>query len=322
MAAAVRWQEWRSKVTVNPALRRLGFSDEDRVVVLHADDIGMCQATLPAYQSVLDFGVLSSAATMTPCPWFSGLGRFCRERAGDPRVDMGVHLTMNCEWTDYRWPPVSKHDRSSGLTRKDGGMHYLAVDVAGSVDLRAMEGELRAQVDRAYDAGIDVTHVDTHMLTLWHPRLLESYFRVAFEFRLPLFMLRRVEDMIDSAILDASALDDLQATIDEAESDGMVFFDRIRVLPLEYAANRIAAGKEALAAAQPGTLTNILIHPAVDTPELRSIAPDYACRVADHALFTSEAWRDAVHESGVKVIGFRQLRDLVRQKEVGRAGPA
>lgn len=29
----------------NPVLRRLGFSDCDRVALIHTDDIGMCQAT-------------------------------------------------------------------------------------------------------------------------------------------------------------------------------------------------------------------------------------------------------------------------------------
>lgn len=306
-------------MSVNPALRRLGFADDERVVVLHADDIGMCQATLPAYEEALDFGVLSSAAVMMPCPWSSGLARFCRERAGDSRLDMGVHLTVNCEWSDYRWGPISTSDASSGLSARDGGMHRWAREVADTVDLRALEGELRAQVDRALEGGIDVTHVDTHMLTLWHPRLLGSYYRIALEYRLPLFLLRSAAAMFDSAHVEASALHELQAMLEEAEEGGMALFDEIQVLPLDGAQDRLGAGKAALAAARPGCLTNILIHPAIDTPEIRAIAPDWECRVADYALFTSEAWRDTIAASGACVIGFRALRDRLRLVDPSQA---
>jgi chitin disaccharide deacetylase len=297
----------------NPGLARLGFAHDARVVVLHADDIGMCQATNVAYARALDFGVLSSAATMTPCPWFSGLARFCRERGGDGRVDMGVHLTLNCEWSDYRWGPTSAPVVTGGLVAADGAMHRRALDVVASADLAALERELRAQVERALAQGIDVTHVDTHMLTLWHPRFLEAYVRVAFDFGVPLFLLRRAEAMLDAARVDALALAESQALVDAAQARGMVLFDAVHVLPLNQPSDRIGEMRRLLANVQPGTLTNILIHPAVDTPELRAIAPDWACRVADSDLFTSEALREAVTESGVQVIGFRALRDALRR---------
>lgn len=297
----------------NPALKRLGLADDARVVVLHADDIGMCQSTLPAYRETLDFGVLSSAATMVLCPWFTGLARFLRERAGDPRMDMGAHLTLNCEWRDYRWGPLSTRNPASGLMAADGGLWHWAREVVASADLSALEGELRAQIERALAEGIELSHIDTHMLTLWHPRLLPSYLRVAFEYCLPLFMMRRAADMFDAANVPLSAIEETQALIDEAEARGMPFFDELQVLPLDSAEDRLAAGRRALAAARPG-LTNMLIHPAVDTPELRAIAPDWRCRVADHALFVSEAWREAVAASGVHVIGFRALREALRNQ--------
>jgi hypothetical protein len=299
----------------NPALKRLGLAENTRLVVLHADDIGMCQATLPAYERALDFGVLSSAATMTPCPWFSGLARLCRERAGDPRLDMGVHLTLNCEWSDYRWGPVWARESVMGLVAHDGGMHRRAADVVASAQVGAVEGELRAQIERALALGIDVTHIDTHMLTLWHPRLLECYVRTAFEYGVPLFLMRRAAAMFDAARVDAGALAEAQALIDEAESRGIACFDHLRVLPLNDPGDRLEAAKRALAAAEPGSLTNILIHPAVDTPELRAIAPDWRCRVADSLLFVDEALRAAIAEAGVQVIGFRALRAVLQRND-------
>ncbi|GAF81194.1 unnamed protein product, partial [marine sediment metagenome] len=79
----------------NPALKKIGFSDLDRLVIFHADDIGMCQGSLSAYDDLLTFGLLSSAATMVPCPWFPAVGMFYRNHPNKEKLDIGVHLTLN-----------------------------------------------------------------------------------------------------------------------------------------------------------------------------------------------------------------------------------
>jgi hypothetical protein len=96
----------------NPVLRKLGFADDDRVVIIHADDIGMCQATMSAFADLVDFGLISSGAVMVPCPWFPQAAAYCRQH---PLVDLGVHLTLTSEWDGYRWGPVSTRDPASGL---------------------------------------------------------------------------------------------------------------------------------------------------------------------------------------------------------------
>ena len=105
----------------NPVLKKLGLSDEARVVIFHADDIGMCQASLAAYADLVGVGLISAASTMVPCPWFPATAAFCR--ANPDRVDMGVHITLTSEWADYRWGPTSTCDPTSGLLDADGYMH-------------------------------------------------------------------------------------------------------------------------------------------------------------------------------------------------------
>src|SRR5881275_3142643 len=105
---------------MNLTLKKLGYGADDRVVIIHADDIGMCQATLPALADLLDFGLVSSAAVMVPCPWFRAVVAFC---AVYPAVDMGVHLTVNAEWESYRWGPLSTRDPATGLLDKQGYFH-------------------------------------------------------------------------------------------------------------------------------------------------------------------------------------------------------
>ena len=96
---------------MNPILAHLGFRPDDRVVIIHADDLGMCHATIPAVAELFDAGLVSSAATMVPCPWFPAVAAYAR---ANPAVDIGVHATLTCEWDACRWGPLSTRERHRG----------------------------------------------------------------------------------------------------------------------------------------------------------------------------------------------------------------
>ena len=126
----------------NPVLRRLGFTDHDRVAVVHADDVGMCQATLPAFAELLDFGLVTSGAVMVPCPWFPAAAAYCREH---PQADVGVHSTLTSEWDPYRWGPVSTRDEASGLLDAEGYFPRSSQQVQSQGQPEAAQAELAWQ---------------------------------------------------------------------------------------------------------------------------------------------------------------------------------
>jgi len=297
----------------NPALRRLGFAGDDRVVIIHADDIGMCQATLPALADLMDAGLISSAATMVPCPWFAEVAAFCR---GSPTVDMGVHLTTTCEYTSYRWGPLSTRDPASGLMEGDGCFHRTAATAAEFGQPVAVQRELEAQIARAREAGIAVTHIDSHMLTAWYPKFLPDYVSLARRNRLPLFLLRPEPGAWQSLAaggrlpageqISTSAL----AQARELESDGWPLIDHVFAMPLDRPDDRVDLAKRSLDALPPG-ITHLVLHPAVDTPELRAITGDWPSRVADYRAFTSPELQAHVRRSGLHVIGYRALGALL-----------
>lgn len=297
---------------MNPFLRKLGYSSTDRVVVLHADDIGMCHSTLLAYDELLDAGLISSAAAMVPCPWFNALGQLCRQRAGHPGLDMGVHLTLTSEWTSYRWRPLSTADPASGLLDDQGYFPARAMPVHENASEAAVRAELVAQVERALAAGIDVTHLDSHMLTLFHPRLARTYIEVARQYNVPPLLVRIPASWLTGMGYSAEEIDAGEQIIDDAVAAGLPVFDFLAVLSLDEHENRIDE-IGALLNELPAGLSNILMHPAVDTPELRAIAPDWRCRVADYQLFSDPALRQILDDAGVHVIGFRALRDAMRE---------
>jgi len=297
----------------NPALHRLGFAASDRVAIIHADDVGMCQATLPALADLMDTGLISSAATMVSCPWFAEVAAFCR---GSATVDMGVHLTTTCEYTSYRWGPVSTRDPASGLMESDGCFHRTAATSVEYGQPVAVQRELEAQITRAREAGIAVTHIDSHMLTAWYPKFLPGYVSLARRSRLPLFLLRPEPGTWRSLAAGGRLPAGEQistlalALARELESDGWPLVDWVFAMPLDRPDGRVELAKHALDAVPPG-ITHFVLHPAVDTPELRAITGDWPSRVADYRAFTSRELLAHVRRSDLHVIGYRALGALL-----------
>lgn len=299
-------------VEVNPVLERLGFSREERVVIFHADDVGMCQATTGAYAELVEFGLLSSAATMVPCPWFPAAAAYCRHYQHTGKIDMGVHLTLTSEWETYRWGPISTTDPASGLLDEEGYFYRLAAPVRAGADAAAAGREMQQQIERGVAAGIDVTHIDSHMFTIYHPKLLPLYLDLARQYRIPALMVRSMERMLRLDVYDRETVEGMAQLVEAAEADGLPFVDDIFVMPLVFSVDdRLAYAKRILEGLPPG-ITCFIVHPAHDTPELRAMAADWPARVGDYHLFLSEAWREAVSRSGVQVIGYSALRDLIR----------
>jgi len=293
----------------NPVLRKLGFADDERVVIVHADDVGMCQATLPAFADLVDFGLVSCGATMVPCPWFPSLAAYCRQH---PEVDLGVHLTLTSEWDGYRWGPLSTRDPASGLIDEEGYLHRRSEAVYERADAAAVSVEMQAQVACALAAGIDVTHVDTHMGAVAHPRFIPAYVQLAVQHRLPAMMLRLDEAGWREMGMDGETAAFAARFVQQLEEQGLPLLDRLVGLPLDQAGDQVELARRTFDAL-PAGVTHLIIHPAQDTPELRAIAPDWAGRVANYHAFMSEALRDYVRNSGVQVIGYRAVRQLMRR---------
>jgi predicted glycoside hydrolase/deacetylase ChbG (UPF0249 family) len=300
----------------NPVLRRLGLSPNDRAVIIHADDIGMCQATLAGLEELLDAGIVSSGSIMVPCPWFRAAARFAVEH---PQADLGIHLTLTSEWKTYRWGPISTMDPASGLLDAEGCFPATSRAVQETGNPAAAAKEIEAQVARAIGAGIVPTHVDTHMGAVASAKFMESYVSAALRRGLALMLPRADErgwrelsrDHAGGS-LDDQAIRAVMALTQSLEERGVPLLDQLHGLSLSSdPAHRLEEARAALAALKPG-LTHFIIHPALDTPELRAIAPDWACRAADCATFARKELRDSIRSQGIHVIGYRKLQETMR----------
>jgi chitin disaccharide deacetylase len=292
----------------NPLLKKLGYSDHDRLVIIHTDDIGMCHASVQAFKDLWNFGTITSGAVMVPCPWFPAAAQMCRE---NPEMDMGVHATLNAEWDVYRWGPVSTRDQASGLMDAEGFMPQDPEAVYQNAKPEAVTAEINLQIERALSAGIDATHVDSHMGTVMHPLFVQTYIQSAASRLLPNMLPRISARGVETMGISEGQLQSYAPVMHQLEIQGIPMLDGIFAMPLEHANDHIGVAKNLLSEI-PAGITHFILHPSVDTPELRAICPDWQARVANYNAFMSADLKDYITNSDIKLIGYRQIRNIMR----------
>ena len=270
------------------AAPRLGHPPDARLLIIDCDDLGFCHAANVGVFEALRSGLATSASLMVPCPWARAAAAAYRGE------DVGVNLTVNAEYDLYRWGPITQ---APSLLDGDGGFPRTLTDVWDHADVVEVRRECRAQIERAILWGFDVSHLDAHLGAVQiRSEFFDVYLDLALEFALPL--------RLSAPATEAAIGFPFRAL---AEEEGVVFPDDVLVLH-DPTPDTLAA---AVASLRPG-ITEVSLRPAIDSPELRAIAPDWAHRVRDHQLLTAGPVRQAIADCDVRLIGYRPLRDLMR----------
>ncbi|HEX6269399.1 MAG TPA: polysaccharide deacetylase family protein, partial [Anaerolineales bacterium] len=254
------------------------------------------------------FGTITSGAVMVPCPWFPSVAQLCRE---NPEIDTGVHATLNAEWEAYRWSPLSTRDQASGLLDADGYFHQWHQAVYDNAGPEAVEAEVNAQIERALAAGIDVTHVDSHMGTIMSPLFIHSYIQAAGSRKLPSMLPHlgaKGMDMAGLSDTERKAYEPIEQMLVES---GVPMLEGLLSMPLDEPDGQMETAK-ALLGNLPVGITHFVPHPSIDTAEVRAIAPDWESRVANYNTFMSDELKKFIEGQDIKLIGYRQIRDAMR----------
>ena len=273
---------------------RLGHSPKTKLLVLHSDDMGCCEAANLATFELLESGRLTSGSIIMPAPHIQQVADYQRTH---PEADLGVHLALTSEHPKRRWAGVLGAAATPTLHDADGLLPMTAAEVVARADPEEAARELRAQVELALEIGIDVTHLDSHMGTVFYRQFLPAWTGLAAELGLPTF--------IPSSFRGRSAITVMEAA-------GVPVIDDL--IHDTYGPDR--AAKEGLFATllgglQPG-FTHFLIHPAHDTPELREGIAGWETRVADYEIFAEGKLHRSLEAGGVQLVGYRGLRDAIR----------
>jgi chitin disaccharide deacetylase len=268
---------------------RLGHPPDAKLLIVNCDDLGSSRSANVAIYEALRDGIATSATLMVPAPWARDAAAMYRGE------DVGVHLTLNAEFDTYRWGPIT---HSPSLLDGDGGFPRTVQDVWDHADIDEVRKECRAQIERAIYWGFDVTHLDSHMGAMQlRSDFFDVYLELAIEFRVPLRMAgASAERLIGFPYRRL------------AEEEGVVFTDAF----LYTTVGSRRAIERALFDLRPG-VTEVYVHPALDTDELRASHDDWPNRVEDYAFVTHDpSFRDLVERAGATLISYRALRDLQR----------
>lgn len=162
---------------------KLGFPKGAKVLILHVDDVGMSWDSNEGAINAIEKGVANSLSVMMPCPWVPGFLHYLKSH---PETDAGLHLTLTSEWKEYRWGPLKGKPAVPGLVDKEGALWPSVEEVVKNASADEVEMEIRAQLERAREAGFEPTHLDSHMGTLFAtPQFMERYLKVGIEHKIP-----------------------------------------------------------------------------------------------------------------------------------------
>jgi predicted glycoside hydrolase/deacetylase ChbG (UPF0249 family) len=276
-------------------------------IVIHADDVGMCHGANRAFVELAEAGSITAGSVMVPCPWFSEIADVA---AANSELDVGVHLTLNSEQRHYRWSPLTRASRASGLVDDDGFFWRSVADVRTHAHPDAVEEEWRAQIDRALSAGVDVTHLDAHMGAALAPEWCERYVSLGVEYDVPVLITSTIAGYGPNNHV-ADVTEAMFAPFVElARVAGMPIFGS--VLETDFARQRgEPVDYRTLLLSADDPLVYCAFHPCAAGPgEIEEIEPDaHHVRVDEHELFGTDDWLAWLDAQPFEPIGMRTLRD-------------
>lgn len=281
-----------------------------RFVIIHADDAGMSHSVNRGTIETLENGSVSSASIMVPCPWFPEFAEYARTH---PEGDYGIHLTLNSEWKLYRWGPVADPQSVPSLIDPDGFLWDNVQQVASHVRVEEAEIELRAQIERAQQFGVPLSHFDTHMGSAFcRPDLAQLYVKLALEYQLPVLAVRptlanQLDQLYPSARGIAAALESASMPVlDEVYQ----FYERGTY---EQRKQRYIDTLKNI----PAGVSEIIIHCGNDDAELRAITSSVDIRDSDRRIFLDPEIRAVLDAEQIELIDWKQF--LARRKELRQA---
>ena len=283
----------------------LGYPKNAKLLIIHADDLGVTHSENAASISAMEKGSVNSASIMVPCPWFPEMAAYAHLH---PEKDFGLHLTLTSEWKYYKWGPVTPAANVRGLVNKNGFFYSSVDSVIQNASAAEVEQEMRSQVMRAMQFGVTPTHLDAHMYTVHHNLgFLKSYLKVGHEFNIPVFIYRQVEST-------------LNIKLDTVVSARDVIIDTILTAEVpNYKAGMSDFYTTGFKNLKPG-ITYLILHTAYDDDEMRAVTVEHegwgsAWRQADYNFFTSPECAKVLKENNIHLVTWREIRDKITRRK-------
>ena len=307
-AGSIAQTQPQAQTQTKTVQERLGYPASARLLVIHADDLGMDHSVNRAIFEALEKHWITSASILVPCPWFPEVVQWARSH---PDADLGIHQALNSEWTAFRWGPVSPKDHVPSLLDGDGYLPLDTPQVARNAKPAEVEEELRAQIEKARTSGIHLTHLDSHMAALFEtPQLFAVYQAMGHNYRLP--------------ILEAREGSHAPRGIAPPAADVLV--DKvIEILPGIDAKDWLSWYEKELAVLGPGVY-QVIVHLAFDDEEMRGATSDHpdwgaAWRQHDFDMVKSADFQKFIKDQGFVLVGWKDMAKALPDSEPPKPKP-
>ncbi|KRO90132.1 MAG: hypothetical protein ABR90_06495 [Cryomorphaceae bacterium BACL29 MAG-121220-bin8] len=278
---------------------KLGFSKDDKLLIIHADDIGLSNSVNKASFKALKNGYVSSGSIMMPCDYISDVGQFAIE---NPSIDLGLHLTVTSEWRDYKWNGVLQPNKTPSLINKKGELFKNKKKFVLNADPLELKSELQAQVDLSKSIGIKPTHIDSHEGALFYDEnLFKIYLEIGEENKLPVFVPKMVAVHFDKNFpkpKNVVVIENFYMAQKGLE------YDKWETFYLDILNNL-----------NPG-LSQLIVHLGYDDDEMKSISvdhPDFGSkwRNLDYNIVSSDNFQEALKRNNIQLVSWKEIQSAI-----------
>jgi len=279
---------------------KLGYAADAKLLIVHADDIGLAQSVNDATNEAFASGGITSGSIMVPCPWFIDFAEYYKSH---PDLDVGIHITLTSEWDFYKFGGILPSTEIPSLLDENGYFYPTTEEVGLHADPMEAEKEIRAQIDRALDYGIKPTHLDTHMgSVLAKPELVEIYMKLGKEYDLPVFaprmMLMTMPEETREMVKNEFILVDgfFMLNVDGPEASWEDEYEKM--------IERIKPG-----------LNVIIVHLAHDNAEMQAVAVNHPAfgatwREKDLDYVQSQTFHNLIKTNEIQLVTWKEIGEL------------
>ncbi len=280
-------------------VEKLGYSKNDKLLIIHADDIGLSNSVNKASFEALKNGYVNSGSIMMPCDYISDVGEFAIE---NPDIDFGLHLTVTSEWRDYKWNGVLQPNDTPSLINKKGELFKNIKKFVLNAEPLELKRELQAQIDLSKSIGIKPTHIDSHEGALFYDEdLFKVYLEIGEENKLPVFVPKLVAVHFDEnfpkpenvVVIENFYMARKGIEFDEWES---FYLDILNNL-------------------NPG-LSQLIVHLGYDNDEMKSISVDHPnfgskWRNLDYDIVSSNSFQEALKRNNIQLVTWKEIQNII-----------
>jgi predicted glycoside hydrolase/deacetylase ChbG (UPF0249 family) len=282
----------------------LGFSEDTKLLIIHADDAGLSHSENMATIQALEKGIVNSYSMMVPCPWFYEIAVFAKN---NPQFDNGIHLTLTCEWENYKFGPVLPVSEVPSLVDLNGHFYKKKEQLRENASLIDVKKELQAQIEKALKFGLKPSHIDSHMYSVAaKPEFFQIYKYLGAKYNLPVPIYR---EMMKSEGLDTETnIDKNDTVINKLHLGKFEDFEKGRLENYyESVFHNLSAG-----------LNLLILHPAFDDNEMKGVTvnhPNFGSewRQIDFDYFTSQDAKLKLKESNIELITWYDIKNARRK---------